>query len=168
MKIILRVVDTFTDSVGKVACWLASILVALVSLEVIMRYFFDAPTMWNFETSMMVGGTLYAMGWSYAMRHHSNVRIDILYNRLSPKVRVAIDVVGAVLFFFPLMILFVPTSAAWALRAWEIGEKSVETYWYPSIAPFRTVVFLGFCLLMLQGGAQFIRDLYRLMRNKTI
>jgi len=41
------------------------------------------------------------------------------------------------------------------------------TYWYPPLAPFRTVVALAFLLLAIQGVAQFIRDFYRLIRNKS-
>ena len=152
---------------GKTACWLASILVALIALEVIMRYFFDKPTMWNYETSMMTGGSLFALGWAYAHRHHSHVRIDVFYTHLSPRAKAAIDVVGTLLLFFPLMLMFISTSIAWTANAWEINEKSVETYWYPPIAPFRTVVTIGLIMLALQGVAQFVRDFYRLVRNKA-
>lgn len=167
MRKILRVIDAISDRTGKIACWLAALLVALISLEVIMRYFFNAPTMWNYETGMMVGGSLFAMGWAYAWRHHSHVRIDVFYTHLSPRGKAAVDVAGAFVFFFPLMMLFVSVSIAWAWQAWEISEKSVETYWYPIIAPFRTMVSLGFLLLALQGTAQFIRDFYLLVRNKA-
>lgn len=152
---------------GKTVCWLASILVALIALEVIMRYFFDRPTMWNYETSMMVGGSLFALGWAYAMRHHSHVRIDVFYTHLSPRAKAGIDVVGTFFLFFPLMLMFISTSIAWTVNAWEINEKSVETYWYPPIAPFRTVVTIGLILLAFQGVAQFVRDFYLLVRNKV-
>lgn len=148
-------------------CWLATLLVALVSSEVIMRYLFNSPTMWNYETSMMVGGSLFAMGWAYALRHHSHVRVDVFYTRLSPRGKAVIDVLGALLLFFPLMAMFTSVSTAWAWQAWEIMEKSVETYWYPIIAPFRTVVAIGFMLIALQGIARFIRDFHLLLRNRA-
>ena len=148
-------------------CWLATLLVALVSSEVIMRYVFNSPTMWNYETSMMVGGTLFAMGWAYALRHHSHVRVDVFYTRLAPRGRAVIDVLGALLLFFPLMAMFTSVSTAWAWQAWEIMEKSVETYWYPIIAPFRTMVAIGFMLITLQGIARFIRDFHLLVRNQA-
>ncbi|MGB2878004.1 MAG: hypothetical protein WBB97_08255 [Dehalococcoidales bacterium] len=40
--------------------------------------------------------------------------------------------------------------------------------WYPITGPIRTVVVLGLCLFALQGVAQFIRDLYRLIRNEQL
>jgi TRAP-type mannitol/chloroaromatic compound transport system permease small subunit len=164
---IIQVIDAISDRTGKAACWLASLLVAIISLEVIMRYVFNSPTMWNYETSMMIGGGLFAAGWAYAMRHHAHVRIDILYIHLPPRTRAAIDVFGYLLLFLPLMAMFVASSIAWAATAWEVGEKSVETYWYPPMAPFRTWVALGFILLLLQGTSQFIRDFYHLVKGKT-
>jgi len=164
---IIRAIDAISDRTGKAACWLASILVALISLEVIMRYIFNSPTMWNYETSMMIGGGLFATGWAYAMRHHAHVRIDVVYIHLPPRTRAAIDVFGYLLLFLPLMAMFVSSSIAWAATAWRVGEKSVETYWYPPMAPFRTWVALGFALLFLQGTAQFIRDFYHLVKGKT-
>jgi TRAP-type mannitol/chloroaromatic compound transport system permease small subunit len=164
---ILKTIDAISDQAGKIMCWLATLLVALVSSEVIMRYLFNSPTMWNYETSMMVGGSLFAMGWAYALRHHSHVRVDIFYTRLSPRGRAVIDVLGALLLFFPLMAMFTSVSTAWAWQAWEIMEKSVETYWYPIIAPFRTMVAIGFMLITLQGIARFIRDLHLLVRNRA-
>ena len=167
MRKVLSIIDAISDGTGKVMCWLAPLLVALVSSEVTMRYVFNSPTMWNYEPSMMVGGTLFAMGWAYAMRHHSHVRVDVFYTRLSPRAKASIDVAGTFFLFFPLMLVFISTSIAWTVNAWEISEKSVETYWYPIIAPFRTMVTIGFMLVTLQGIAQFIRDFYLLIRNKA-
>ncbi len=167
MKVIIRTIDAISDQAGKIFCWLAAVLVALVSLEVIMRYVFNAPTMWNYELSMMLGGTMFAMGWAYAMRHHSHVRIDVLYARFSPRTRAGIDTFGYLLLFLPLMAMFIDSSISWAVNAWVVGEKSVETYWYPPMGPFRTIVAIGFIMFFLQGTAQFVRDFYLLIKGKV-
>jgi TRAP-type mannitol/chloroaromatic compound transport system permease small subunit len=167
MKKIVNIIDTISDRTGKVTCWLAALLVGLISLEVIMRYVFNNPTEWNYETSMMIGGGLYAVGWAYAMRHHAHVRIDVIYVHVSPRARAAIDAFGYLLLFLPLMAMFVSSSVAWMVTAWKVGEKSVETYWYPPMAPFRTWVAVGFILFFLQGTAQFVRDVYYLAKGKA-
>ena len=70
-------------------------------------------------------------------------------------------------FFIPLMIVLIDTSIAYAWHAWVISEKSTLTYWYPPIAPFRTVVAVGLCVFALQGVAQLVRDLKLLIKNKS-
>lgn len=166
MRVLLRVVDFINERVGKVTRWLAVIMVLLVSLEVIMRYFFNAPTMWNYETTMFVGGSLFALSLAYTHLCRSHIRIDMIYSLLSPRKKAIIDVLGAILFFYPLAILLVSTSVYYASQAWVTNEKSIETYWYPPIAPFRSVVAVGFCLFALQGTAHFIRDLYLLVKKR--
>lgn len=166
MRAILRVIDSVSDWTGRSARWLTAVLVLVISYDVAMRYLFDAPTMWAYETAIMLGATVYAFAWSYVHRHRSHVRVDVLYLRLPPRGRAVIDVMGNLFLFFPLIFVLINISIIWAWRAWVINEKSVETYWYPPVAPVRTLVALGLVLFALQGLAQFIRDFYLLVRNK--
>ena len=166
MRTVLRVIDSVSEWTGRIARWFWVVVVLVMTYEVIMRYAFTAPTMWAYETSMMIGATTYALAFAYTHRHRAHVRVDVLYTHLSPRGKAIIDVAGALLLFFPLIILLADKSIDFAWRAWVINEKSVETYWYPPIAPVRTALALGLCLFVLQGGAQFFRDLYLLMRNK--
>jgi TRAP-type mannitol/chloroaromatic compound transport system permease small subunit len=159
MRTIIRTIDSLTERTAKLFRWLCAILVLLVTLEVTMRYVFNSPTMWNYETSMFIGGTFYAIGLSFAHLRRSHVRIDLLYGRLSPKKRAIIDILGWAFLFMPLIGLTAYVSVDHAIHSWVIGERSVQTYWDPPLAPFRTAVAFGICLFALQGVAQFLRDL---------
>jgi len=167
MRSFLKIIDSISDWTGKTTCWLAAALVGLISLEVILRYVFNSPTMWGYETQLMAGGVLYAMGWAYAQRHRAHIRIDIVYLRLPPRYRAGIDVFGTFFTFFPLLGVFTYAAINKAVISWKIGEVGVATWWYPPLAPFRTAVAIGFLIFFLQGLAQFIRDFYRLVRNKN-
>jgi len=166
MQKILKIIDFVSEQTGeKVTKWLCFVLIIVVVNEVVRRYVFNSPTMWGYETSMMIGGTIYIMGWSYVHRYNKHIRVDILYARASPRIKALIDVTGNLLLFFPLIIVLIHTSFSWALRAWLENEKSIETIWYPPIAPFRTVVVIGLILFAFQGIAQFARNLHQLIRN---
>jgi TRAP-type mannitol/chloroaromatic compound transport system permease small subunit len=133
-----------------------------------MRYAFNAPTVWAYETCMMLGGSLYALGWAYDHLHKSHVRVDIFYVRLSARGRAIMDLVCTAIFFFPLIGVLVQTSIFWAARAWARSEVMMESYWYPPAGPFRTAIALGICLFFLQGLAQFVRDLYFVIRGRAL
>jgi TRAP-type mannitol/chloroaromatic compound transport system permease small subunit len=139
-----------------------------MAVAVIMRYVFGASTLWAYEVGLMIGATIYVMAWAYVHKNHGHVRVDILYQRLSPRKQAIIDVIGDLFLFIPLMILLVSLSVDWAWRSWATNEKMYETGWYPPASPLRTMVALGVCLFALQGLAQFIRDLYLLIRNKVL
>lgn len=168
VRTILKAIDSISQSTGLVARWLCLALVLVGTYDVVMRYVFNAATVWAYETSMMLGGTIYVLGWAYAHLRKSHVRVDIFYARLSERGKAILDVVCGAIFFFPLMAILVKSSISWAWRAWSIGEVMAEAHWYPPVAPFRTIVAIGICYFALQGLAQFTRDLYLAIRNERL
>jgi len=167
MRKVLKSIDTLNEWVGKIGQWFALFLVLNIAQEVIMRYVFNRPSMWAYETSLMFGAALYALGYGYAQRLRAHVRVDVFYIRLSPRGKAIIDAVCGVFIFLPVIGFMVYTSWGWMIHAWVIKEKMVETYWYPPAYPLRTVVALGFAFLLLQGLAQLFRDFYLMIRNKA-
>ena len=167
MRSIIRIIDSVSDLTGRAISWLVVGLVLVVSFDVLMRYAFNAPTLWGVETATMMCGSLFALAASYALRHRANVRIDLIYGHLRPRWKALIDTVGGLLLFFPLIVLFAVVSTESAFYAWQSGEKSIVASWEPPLAPFRTAVAVAFIFLAFQGLAQFIRDVYLLTRNKA-
>lgn len=166
MRKVLRAIDTTTEWAGRTFRWGLVALVIIVSYEVISRFVFGAPTKWSYETDMMLSGTVFALAWAYAVLHKKHVRIDVFYGRLPPRGKAVIDVIGTLVAFFPLIILFVYVSAIRAVDSYVTNEVSWQSYWYPPLWPYRTLVTIGFILLLLQGSAQFFRDFYLLVRKK--
>ena len=167
MKAVLRTIDSISQWTGKSARWLALGLVLVMANETVMRYVFNRPTVWGFETAVMMGASLYALGACYAHWRHSHIRIDVIYSRLSLRKQKIIDVVGTLFVAFPLMLVLVTASVSNAWQAWVGHETLKLTFWYPPSGPLRTAVAVGFILLTLQVIAQFVRDVHLLIRNKA-
>lgn len=166
MRRVVRVIESISEWTGKLTSWLCVALVMVLCYEVMLRNVFNVPTMWAYDTSIMLGVTIIAMGLAYAHLHHRHVRVDVIYNLLSPRGRAMVDVVFALLVFFPAVIVFTYTAADRMWFSWSINEVLTAGRWYPPATPVRAVFFLGLFLLTLQGVAQFTRDLYFLVRNK--
>jgi len=166
MRTVIRVIDSISEWVGKTARWFVVALVLLETYGVIRRYVFNAPELWPYEVAIMLGAAVWILGLSYVHRYDGHVRVDVIYSRLSPRLRGIIDVIGSILSFFPIFILVLYVSANWAWDAWITDERMAETGWYPPSAPLRTVVMLGFLFFALQGVAQFVRALHLLRRSK--
>jgi len=168
LKKILKGIDSISEHVGSWAKWCAWLLVLVGAYDTIMRHFFNAPTLWAYDTLIMAGGVLYLLGWSYDYLHGSHIRVDIFYRNLSPRKKALLDVICAAILFFPLMGALMVSSISWAVRAWRINETMISTFWYPPAAPYRTIFALGIFFLTLQGIAKFIRDLHFLVRGKPL
>lgn len=166
MRKILRVIDSISEWTAKTISWFCVALVLVLVYDVVMRYVFGGATVWAYETAVMLGATIYIMGWAFVHRLREHIRVDIFYVHLSPRKQVIIDIVGTLLFLLPLLVVMIDTSIFYMVRAWKIGEVLAETFWYPPAGPFRTMVVVGLSLFALQMVAQFIRDLHLLVRNK--
>ncbi|KPK19747.1 MAG: hypothetical protein AMJ70_08580 [Dehalococcoidia bacterium SG8_51_3] len=168
MRAIVRVIESISEWTGNAVRWACVALVLVLVYEVMMRYAFTAPTIWAHQTSCMLGSTFAAMGWAYVHRHRGHVRIDIFYARLSPRGKAVVDVLCAFFLLFPLLLVLIYTATEFMWTAWIEKEVLIESYWYPPSGPIRTITVLALCLFMLQGVAQFIRDLYFVIRNKPL
>lgn len=168
LRKILKGIDTMSKYAGLSARWFTWLLVLVGAYETILRHWFNAPTVWAYDTLCMAGGVVYIMGWSYCYLIDSHIRVDLFYTRLSERNKAIMDIISSLIFFFPLMIVLVWISSKWAVKAWRIHETMIATYWYPPAAPFRTVFALGSLLLLLQGVARFIRDLYFVTRGEHL
>jgi len=163
MNKILHSIDLVSEWTARLVKWLSVILVLILSFEVTMRYVFNSPTMWVMQSAMMIGGALIVLGWSYVLQQQSHVRVDVFYGRLEEKGKALVNVIGAIVIMFPFIGLLAYEAAVQTLYSWNMGETMPETAWYPPVYPIRAIVFIGLALFLLQGIAQFIRDLRVLM-----
>lgn len=156
----VRVFDIAAEILGQAAKYLTFVLIGVISYEVFTRYVLGAPTIWAYESIKMSGGVLAVLGFAYVHRHNAHIRVDLLYNKLSPKTQSLIDSVGYFLLFLPLIGALLYSSVIYTWEAWLYDERLMETFWYPPAGPLRTVVSLGLLILFLEGIAVFIRNLY--------
>lgn len=170
MRKILHVIDAVNERAGSISSWLVAVLIAFILYEVIARYVFNAPTTWGFNTLRMLGGTIVVLGWVYAQRHNSHIRVDVFYIHFSPREKALIDVIGTGILFFPLFGAFIALagSSIWHTSlAFTLGMTS-----YPGKPPvnllYTTVILIGLCLFFLQFLARFIRDVQILTKGRLL
>ena len=157
---IVRAIDKFTDTTGTWVAWLNVPLVLAVSYEVIARYAFDSPTIWSFDVTYMLYGTIFMLGAAYALHKGAHIRTDFFFEKWSIRTRGVIDSTAYLLFFFPSLALFLTVSGAEGWYAFGIGETSEQTPWRPILWPFKMVVPLTCLLLMIQGVSETIKSVY--------
>ena len=150
-------IDVLNQKVGSTASWLVLFFTAVLGYEVVARYVFNAPTKWVFDISYMLGGSFFLLGEGYTLMKKQHVRIDIFSARFSPRTRAWIDIIGYLLFFFPLWGGLFYFLLPYVAFSWQMGERSMQGYWQPVIYPFKTVMPIGVACLLLQGLADFLR-----------
>lgn len=164
----LRRIDQLSLWVAKAISLAVLIMVLTIAYDVILRYVFRAPTVWQYDTSYMLGGSVILLGSGYVHLKRRHVRVDLFYNRFSPRTRLILDILFTLIFFFPLLTGLIIVSADHALQAYKVKEFSEVGFWRPLMWPFRSVIPFGLAVLWLQGLANFIRDIYQLFKGKEL
>lgn len=159
LKTVLGIIDRANEIVAKTFAWALVLLVLTMAYEVVSRYVFNSPTLWSYDLSYFLGSMTLILGMAYTLRIKGHVSIDIIYNRFTPRVRALLDVIFALVLFFPLWILMVKAMIPHLIFSWAKHETSWVGTWQPVIYPFKTWITLGTVMLLLQGTAEFIRDL---------
>ena len=162
----LKGIDFICTWTGKLAAFLVIPLILAVVYEVTSRYGFDRPTMWAFEIERMVGGSLFVLGFSWVLIQKAHVRVDLFYQRMSPRGQAILDAVLYLLLVFPLWIWVMPQLIEWTQISWAIHERSSDSAWRNIIYPFKTVAPVAISLLLLGLVATFIRDVRTIFRGK--
>ncbi len=148
--------------------WLLYVLMIIIVYDVVLRYIFRAPTAWSFHISYMIGGTICVMGAAYTLQINKHVSIDIISRLFPIRTRSIINTILMGILFFPSIFLITRYSWIRAIQAWSILEKGSYGFWYPPLYPYRTIIAIGFTLLLIQGLVVFIRDIYFLVKNENL
>jgi len=157
---LVRIIDKFTDTTGTWVAWLNVPLVLVVAYEVFARYLFDAPTIWSFDITYMLYGTIFMLGSAYALHKGAHIRTDFFFEKWSIRTKGMIDSIAFLVFFFPSIFVFFLVSGQEGWYAMLIGETSEQTPWRPILWPFKLVVPLTCLLLLIQGISETIKCIY--------
>ncbi len=167
MKKIVAIIDAMNEWTGRTFCVALAILNFIVVLEVILRYFFNSPTIYNFELTIMIYALHFMIAAGFALRHEAHVSVDIIHNLFSERNRIILDLISYIIFFFPFTIILLYQGTKFAALSWMQLERSWSV-WAPPLYPIKTVLPLTMLLLLLQGIAIFIKKLHLLLKGNEL
>lgn len=144
--------------------WLIGVLMLLIVLEVIMRYVFNAPTVWGFDVQAQLKAFVMTIGLGYTLLKRGHVVVDLLTVKMSLRRKKAVSVFGYVIFIFPVLLATTYSWWVWAGRSWGIMERSWSP-WGPPVYPLKTLLVICFVLFLLQAISECIKDTISLKRG---
>ncbi|MBZ0148073.1 MAG: TRAP transporter small permease subunit [Pseudorhodoplanes sp.] len=159
---IIRTIDRFIDSLGRLISLAMILLVLMMTYEVFARYLFNAPTVWVYESSFMVNGSAFMLGCSYTLLKGAHVRTDIFWEGYSERRKGIVDLCSYLILFFPSMITLMIIGYDAAEYSWIINERSQESMWRVTMWPFRASIPLAAILFMIQGVSETLKCVYQI------
>ena len=152
-------VDRVSEISGKLVSLLILILVGVILTEIFLRSVLNAPSIWAYDVSYMIYGTVFMIGSAATLRYGGHIRTDIFFSKFSEITKAKIDIFFYLFLFIPGIALFFWVGLEKTIHSFTTNEHGALSPWRPIIWPFRAVIPLTAALLILQGISEMIKRL---------
>ncbi len=157
----LTALDRLVDRAGRAVAVLFLIAVVISFYEIVLRYAFNAPTIWVHETVIGLIAVCYAFGGAFALARDSHIRISLITAISGPRTRHFLHIVNSA---FSLLFAVSLGWAAWLMteEAWfaPTGEFRLDrsgSAWNPPLpALVKGALFVCLCLMAVQALIQLL------------
>ena len=146
-----------SDYLGRFFARLIPVLLILVMIVVIGRYFFGIGRVDIQELALYVHALIFlgCAGWAYSEDEH--VRVDIFYRNASPAYKKKINVLGILFFLLPTIGVLSYYAIDFVAASWSVKEISTEPGGLNFVYIQKSFIFLFPLVLALAG----IKELYK-------
>jgi len=158
-------IDNFIRSIGHVVCWVNGILVALIILQVVLRYGFSSGLVVFEELQWHLYAIGVMFGVAYAQVNDAHIRVDIVHIRLSDRTKRKIEIFGTLFFILPFIFVVIDHGWNFTMEAWRLNEHSDAPLGLPFRWAIKGVIPLSFALFGLAAISRIIRDVVVLSRG---
>lgn len=147
-------IGALNEGIGRFLSWLTLVLVLLMFGLVAARYAFAIGSVAMQEAALWLHSLVFMLGAAFALKRDAHVRVDLVYQRLSPRGRALVDLIGTLLLLLPFCVFLCWISLDYVGLAWSLRESSREPGGLPGVYLLKALIPLAAVLLGLQGIAQ--------------
>ncbi|MBT3308484.1 MAG: TRAP transporter small permease subunit [Gammaproteobacteria bacterium] len=163
---LLTKIDRITAAIGKLSAILLLLLLLNVFYDVIMRYLFNDVSIGMQELEWHLYATLFLLGISYTLSQNGHVRVDVIYNQLSPRRQAMIDIGGTLLLLIPFALLISWYGVGFVADSYQLGEGSGDPGGLPYRWVIKAMIPLSFLLLILSSIGFMLRAWQRMESDR--
>jgi TRAP-type mannitol/chloroaromatic compound transport system permease small subunit len=159
----LKGIDKLSEWTCKISSLTLILLMGVVIYNVLLRKVFHTSVDWTFPVTWMLWAFISVMALAWTQVKGEHISIDIIPQRLPPRIRAALDLIlyALLCFFFltfTVLVWFDKTHSAWRFRLMLP----------PPTCVIMAAITAGIGLLLLQCVAKFMRDLVFVIKGKRV
>ncbi len=143
-----RAIDHAINRIGQVISWVWLVLLIVIVLNVTLRYAFGEGRIEFEEIQWHLYSLGFLLGLSYAYSGDNHVRVDVLHERLSPRRKAWVELYGILLLLLPFLALVIVFSVPFVADSFRFGEVSQAPGGLPYRWLVKSMLPLGFLLLL--------------------
>ena len=143
-----RALDRVLTAVGRLASWLWVVLLAVVIFNVTLRYLFQQGRIELEELQWHINAVAFLLAIAYAYRVDAHIRIDLVSNKLRPRMQAWIELYGTLLLLLPFVGAVLVFSWPFVAHSWQVSEISASPGGLPLRWLLKGVLPAAFLLLL--------------------
>jgi TRAP-type mannitol/chloroaromatic compound transport system permease small subunit len=151
LQTIAVLLDRFAETTGRIIAWLTLAMVLITFAVVILRKLFETGSIALQESVSYLHAAVFMLGAAYTLKQDGHVRVDILYQRFTPRTRAWVDLLGTLLLLFPVCLYIFFSSLEYVDASWSMLEGSREAGGLDGVFLLKTAIPVMAVLLLLQG-----------------
>lgn len=150
-------IDGWLVTTGRALSWIWLVLLLVIVVNVAARYLFGEGRVEFEEIQWHLYSGGFLLGLSYAYSSDSHVRVDVIHERLSPHHKAWIELYGILLLLLPFIALILVFSIPFVIDSYRFGEVSQAPGGLPYRWLIKSMLPVGFSLLLLATLARLHR-----------
>ncbi len=151
LQTIAVLLDRFAETTGRIIAWLTLAMVLITFAVVILRKLFETGSIALQESVSYLHAAVFMLGAAYTLKQDGHVRVDILYQKFTPRTRAWVDLLGTLLLLFPVCLYIFFSSLEYVGASWSLLEGSREAGGLDGVFLLKTAIPVMAVLLLLQG-----------------
>lgn len=144
-------IDRLNEGLGRMVSWLTLFMVLMQFAIVVFHYIFREGSIFLQESLLYMHSMIFLAGAAYTLKHNGHVRVDVIYSRLSDKAKAWVNLVGSVIFLFPVLGVIGWMAWPYVFNSWQILEGSIETSGIQAVYLLKSMIILFVVSMALQA-----------------
>lgn len=158
-------IDAVIRRIGEAASWVWIVLIAVITVNVVMRYVFGQGRIEFEELQWHLYAVGFLIGLSYCYEADDHVRIDVLHEGFNPRLKAWIEFGGILFFLLPFLAVILIYTVPFIAYSFSINEISEAPGGLPMRWAIKSFLFIGVALLLLATVARLLRVTVLLFRT---
>ena len=163
-----KIINKFSDALGKLSALLFILLLFNVFFDVIMRYLFNDVSIGMQELEWHLYAAIFMLAIPYTLYKEGHVRVDIIYADLSPRKQAWIDLLGTLILLIPFTVLVAKYGVDFTIESYKLGEQSGDPGGLPYRWIIKSVVPFAFIAITISGIGLILKSILVLTNQKKI
>ena len=155
-----RVIDAVNARFGQACAWLTLFLVLGTAVVVVLRYGFGIGATALQEAVLYAHALVFMGAAAWVLQRNGYVRVDIFYQRFTPRYQALVEVLGTLLFLLPVCLFLGWASWDYVANSWATLEGSSESGGLKFVYLQKSIILVLVICLILQGLSEIIKAGY--------